>query len=86
MKRYIIILASILIATLTAGAENIQQKALYDFNNKNYPAAIDDFKQMEKQSGVSPEFYFNLGNVYYKSGKKGKAILNYERALRAHPL
>ncbi len=85
MKRYIIILASILIATLTAGAENIQQKALYDFNNKNYPAAIDDFKQMEKQSGVSPEFYFNLGNVYYKSGKKGKAILNYERALRLNP-
>ncbi len=85
MKHYIIILAAVLIATLTAGAENIQQKALYDFNNKNYPAAIEDFKQLEKQQGVSPEFYFNLGNVYYKSGKKGKAILNYERALRLNP-
>lgn len=40
---------------------------------------------MEKQSGVSAEYYFNLGNAYYRSGKKGKAILCYERALRLNP-
>ena len=85
MKKYILVLAVLLLTIATGKAEDLQKKAVYDFNNKNYPAAIEDYKQLEKQSGVSPEFYFNLGNVYYRSGNKGKAIVNYERALRLNP-
>ena len=78
MKRYILILVA-LIAGMAVHAEDLQKKALADYDNKNYAAAIDDYQQLEKQSGVSAEYYFNLGNAYYRSGKKGKAILCYER-------
>lgn len=74
-----------LIASLTASADDLQKKALADYDNKNYPAAIADYEQLAKQSGVSEEYYFNLGNVYYRSGKKGKAVVSYERALRLNP-
>lgn len=84
MRRYILILVA-LIAGMVAHAEDLQKKALADYDNKNYPAAIADYQQLAKQNGVSAEFYFNLGNVYYRSGKKGKAILSYERALRLNP-
>ena len=84
MKRYILILVA-LIAGMAVHAEDLQKKALADYDNKNYAAAIDDYQQLEKQSGVSAEYYFNLGNAYYRSGKKGKAILCYERALRLNP-
>ena len=72
MKRYILILVA-LIAGMAVHAEDLQKKALADYDNKNYAASIDDYQQLEKQSGVSAEYYFNLGNAYYRSGKKGKA-------------
>ena len=35
--------------------------------------------------GHSVELYYNLGNSYFRSNMLGKAILNYERALRLDP-
>lgn len=37
------------------------------------------------QKGVSAELYYNLANCYYKIDEIGRAILNYERALRLNP-
>lgn len=34
------------------------------------------------EQGASLPLYYNLGNAYYRSNQLGKAILNYERALR----
>ena len=31
------------------------------------------------------EIYYNLGNAYFKAGKLGSAVLNYERALNLKP-
>jgi tetratricopeptide (TPR) repeat protein len=31
------------------------------------------------------ELYYNLGNAYFKAGKPGLAVLNYERALNLNP-
>ena len=55
MKRYILILVA-LIAGMAVHAEDLQKKALADYDNKNYAAAIDDYQQLEKQSGVSAEY------------------------------
>ena len=41
---------------------------------KNTPG-IDDTRK----------WYANLGNAYFKTGQKGRAILNYERARRLMP-
>ena len=38
------------------------------------------------ESGVAdPRVFYNLGNVYFKQGRIGPAILEYERALRLDP-
>lgn len=34
---------------------------------------------------LSSNLFYNLGNAYYRQGKLGLAILNYERALRLDP-
>ena len=35
--------------------------------------------------GSSTTLYYNLGNAYYRQGNLGKAIVNYERALKLDP-
>ena len=71
MKRYILILVA-LIAGMAVHAEDLQKKALADYDNKNYAAAIDDYQQLEKQSGVSAEYYFNWQRLLSQR-KKGKS-------------
>jgi tetratricopeptide (TPR) repeat protein len=51
----------------------------------NYDKAIQLYEKILSGDKVSAEVYFNLGNAYYKSGKIGMAILNYERAKKIHP-
>ena len=71
MKRYILILVA-LIAGMAVHAEDLQKKALADYDNKNYAAAIDDYQQLEKQSGVSAEYYFNLATPTIAAEKREK--------------
>ena len=40
---------------------------------------------MEKPSELMENLYYNLGNAYFRDGKIGKSILNYERALDLRP-
>jgi tetratricopeptide (TPR) repeat protein len=50
------------------------------------PAEARDLYEGLRQNGLeSGELYYNLGNAYYKAGDLGRAILNYERALRLLP-
>ena len=61
-------------------------KRANDFYAKgNYQAAAQEYEKILKEEGFSPELYYNLGNAYYKMNEIGKAILNYERALRLSP-
>ncbi|MEZ5016739.1 MAG: tetratricopeptide repeat protein [Flavipsychrobacter sp.] len=54
------------------------------FNNKAYDSARVYYEQLA-QDHESAALYYNLGNTYYKLNKVGKAVLNYERALRIDP-
>ncbi|MCZ6676806.1 MAG: tetratricopeptide repeat protein [Candidatus Poribacteria bacterium] len=49
-----------------------------------YQQAIEKYEQIAASlpSGI---VYYNLGNAYFRLGKRGKAILNYERAKRLIP-
>jgi tetratricopeptide (TPR) repeat protein len=44
--------------------------------------AIEIYESVISEQGGSLPLYYNLGNAYYRSNQPGKAILNYERALR----
>ena len=52
---------------------------------QNYSEAINIYESVLVEQGGSLAIYYNLGNAYYRNNQLGKAILNYERALRIEP-
>lgn len=69
-------------ATWAADAQQVFQEANGAYTAGNYAIAIEKYEAILNQKVFSKELYFNLGNSYYKMDKIGKAILNYEKALR----
>lgn len=57
-----------------------------NYQQENYDEAITNYEVILQNGYESWELYFNLGNAYFRSGRIGKAILNYERARRLAPL
>lgn len=51
----------------------------------DYQAAAEAYEATLAEGLSSPELHYNLGGAYYHEGQFGKAILNYERALRLDP-
>jgi hypothetical protein len=52
------------------------------YRNGNYAHAAELYQTILNRGLASGEIYYNLGNCYYKLGRNGQAILNYERAQR----
>lgn len=55
------------------------------YRGGDYTAAAREYEELRRSGADSLSLHFNLGNAYFKSGDKGRAILSYERALRHHP-
>jgi len=51
----------------------------------NYQEAAAGYARILDYGLRDPRVYYNLGNAYFKMGRLGAAILNYERALRLNP-
>ncbi len=83
-----IVLIMLLLVVSHANAENhneLMQQANEAYINENYHQAIEIYEQIRQMQWESHILYYNLGNTYYQTGQRGKAILNYERALRLNP-
>lgn len=52
------------------------------YRNGEFDKAIESYKQLEEEGYEGTSLYFNLANSYYRIGKLGEAILNYEKALK----
>lgn len=52
------------------------------YSESRFDDAIAIYETMIAEQGASLPLYYNLGNAYYRNNQLGKAILNYERALR----
>lgn len=65
--------------------EEIYARANLSYENSDYNKAISLYETLVKMDRVAPEVFYNLGNSFFKSKKIGKAVVNYERALRADP-
>lgn len=50
-----------------------------------YDKAIAAFEKITVENGYAPSVLYNLGNSYAQKGMIGKALLNYERALKLDP-
>ena len=53
--------------------------------DKDYQGAIENYKEVEKSQGTSPDFLYNMGNAYVLNGDLGHGRLCYERGRRLAP-
>lgn len=87
MKQIIIIIAAIIFpAIISAEAlDDIVARADSAYNGQRYTDAATLYTLAIDSCGPSAALYYNLGNCYYRLNRPGKAILNYNRALRLDP-
>ena len=74
------------ITQVTWAGENMDKSSLYQsasaaYSRGDYKTAIEEFELLSR-SGLSAPLLYNLANSYAQDGQSGRAILNYERALR----
>ena len=85
----VLVILSILLGGAARAAEPSPRTTFYHANalykDGQYAAAAKEYEEIEQSGLASGNLYFNLGNAYFKTGEKGRAILNYERARRLIP-
>jgi tetratricopeptide (TPR) repeat protein len=64
--------------------ERMQQGGEY-YREGEFDKAIEIYEGLLKEGYEGTALYYNLANSYYRIGKLGYAILNYERALKLSP-
>lgn len=64
--------------------ESMQSAGNY-YRNGEFNKAIEIYEKIRNDNYEGTSLYFNLANSYYRIGKLGFAILNYERALKLTP-
>jgi len=70
---------------LTNQLDELMQKGGDYYRNGEYEKAIETYEEILNDDYEGTILYYNLANSYYRIGKLGYAILNYERALKLSP-
>jgi tetratricopeptide (TPR) repeat protein len=55
------------------------------YQKGKYEEAKVDYLELVRAGQFSGDLFYNLGNVWFKLGDQGRAILNYQRALLLNP-
>jgi tetratricopeptide (TPR) repeat protein len=87
MKSYLLILV-LICSAVWANAETMDaqlQAANEAYKNDEFSVAIEQYEAILDAGYESEVVFYNLGNSYYREGKIGPAILNYEKALKLAP-
>lgn len=87
MNRLIVWIFLILFASsnFAQSADELFKQGIEQYKNQEFTKSVQTFEQILSKDYESDAVYYNLGNGYYRLGQLGKAILNYERALRLNP-
>jgi len=64
----------------------LYEKALKEYQDNNFPEALEIFERLIASGFSSYKLYYNAGNAAFKAGDIPSAILNYEKALLLKPL
>lgn len=88
--RHILLVFIMLASVFAVSAKGFALEEKWDeantaYINADYDKAIVLYDSIAEAGYVGEHLYYNLGNSYYKTGRIGKAILNYNRALRYDP-
>ena len=88
-KRTLHIIAFILLLSTTiisaTQAEHLFNRANNFYKKEAYDSAAFYYEEALNQGCVNSSLYYNTGNSYFRLGKIGKAILNFERGYRLKP-
>jgi tetratricopeptide (TPR) repeat protein len=79
----IIVLVSVLV--FPKDVQVMMKQANEMYRNGKYDSSIVAYKQIEKEGYEGASLYYNLGNSFFRIGKVGYSILNYEKALKLSP-
>ena len=71
--------------TIATSPKQRWEAANVAYNNGDFARAAELYESILDEQLHSAELYYNLGNAYYKQEMLGKAIVNYNRALRLSP-
>ena len=84
MKNIISAFLLLVLPFAAVSQENLTAKELGDkaYAESRFADAVAIYETALAEQGPSQALYYNLGNAYYRTNQPGKAILNYERALR----
>lgn len=85
MKKIIISIFCFIVFVFPIAAQSLTEKANAEYEKDRYTEALSLYLQAAKEEGTSSDFYYNIGNTYYRLGDLGRAVLNYERALILNP-
>lgn len=66
-------------------ADTLWSQANAAYSNGSYRQAAELYEALLARGVHSGKLYYNLGNSWFKQGRMGKAILNYNRALLLDP-
>lgn len=78
-------IATLFPASSYAASLSLTEKGDSAYEADNYAQAEQFYLLALKQEGASPSLYYNIGNACYRQGSLGKAVVNYERALKLDP-
>lgn len=70
---------------LSLSAEELWDSANQAYNEGRFEQAATAYEQILSRELHSAALYYNLANAYFKQGKLGEALLNYNRASRIAP-
>ncbi len=84
MKKFLISTIMLIICFIS-NATTLKEQADSAYLNDDFSKSEQLYNNVLTNEGSSSDLYYNLGNTYYRLGKVGKAILNYERALKLDP-
>jgi tetratricopeptide (TPR) repeat protein len=65
--------------------QDIWEQANTAYDNNSFDKALEGYLQLLERGSRSPEIYYNLGNVYFKTNKIGMAIAAYRLRLKLDP-
>ena len=85
MKRIIYICLLLAVPFISLAQESLgstKEQGDAAYAEKRYADAIAIYETLLEEQGSTLPLHYNLGNAYFKTNQFGKAILNYERALR----
>lgn len=61
-------------------------KGVKEYRAGEFLKSAENFEELAEKGLKNGELYYNIGNSYLKAGKRGKAIIWYERAKQLIPL